>query len=539
VSRRPSEQQAPRFSIVTPVYNPPRDTLASMLRSVTEQTYGGWEHCLVDDGSTEPHVRTMLEAASKADPRVRVRFREQNGGIVDASNDALAMATGELVVLLDHDDELEPQALQAFHQVMEAVPEVDYIYSDEDRIDVAGNRLGVFRKPGWSPERLRTQMYTCHLSGLRRSVVEKVGGFDPEFNGSQDWDLVLRVTEVARKVVHVPEVLYHWRALATSTASGADAKPWAFHAGTRALQAHCDRIFFQAEVTHFDELPGIYHLEPRLLEEPLVSIVIPTAGQSREVWAEEQVLVTHCVRSILDRSTYPNYEIVVVADHQVPPHVLAELQAIAGERLSVVYGAPPFNFSERINLGAAAARGEHLLLLNDDVEVTTPNWMERLVMYSAHPGIGVVGAKLLFGDGRLQHVGVIFDKGSPGHLFRGFSGAYGGHYASTLVANNYLGVTGACVMTKREVFEAVGGLSTLFPLNFNDVDYCLKVGAEGHRVAWDPDTILYHFESSSRETKVAPWEMDLFHSRWMSVVWSDPYFHEDLLRTVERPLVAV
>ncbi len=514
----------PRFSIVTPVYDPPADVLRETIASVTAQTFDDWELCLVDDCSPSPHVADVLAEAAQSDARVRIARREANGGIVAASNDALAMVQGEFVVLLDHDDTLHPEALRLVDDALTATPEADYLYSDEDKIDGHGRLSGPFYKPDWSPERLRTQMYTCHVAVLRRSLVEEVGGFDPAFEGSQDWDLALRVTERARRVVHVPHVLYHWRLLAGSTAAeGEAAKPYAYDAGTRALQAHCERIGMEAVVERDLEHSGVYHLRPALRHHPRVSIVIPTRGDEREVRAELITLVTRCVRSIVDRSTYPDYEIVVVADTSTPAAVLDDLRAAGGDRLSVVDYDLPFSFSDKINTGVLASTGEHALMLNDDIEVVTPDWLERLVMYSSLPGIGAVGAKLLFGDGRLQHVGVTVQGASPGHLFRGYPGDHAGYANVVRVANNYSAVTGACLMTPRATFDEVGGLSEQFPLNFNDVDYCLKVQAVGQRVVYDPDTVLFHFESSSRPEGYSPWELEQFRQRWRHATIVDPY----------------
>jgi GT2 family glycosyltransferase len=515
---------SPRFSVVTPVYDPPVDVLRATIRSVTEQTFTDWQLVLVDDCSPSTFVLAALDEAAAADPRITVVRRETNGGIVAASNDALAAATGEFVALLDHDDELHPDALRLVDEALRAEPEADYAYTDEDKIDEHGRRTGPFYKPDWSPERLRTQMYTCHLSVLRRTLVDEVGGFHADFEGSQDWDLVLRVTERARKVVHVPHVLYHWRLLATSTAAGGEAaKPYAYEAGTRALQAHCERIGLPATVERDLEHSGVYHLRPALTEQPSVSIVIPTNGGTREVRGEVIPLVVHCVRSIVETSTYTNYDLVVVADGDTPPPVLDQVRAIAGDRLTVVPYDHPFNFSDKINMGALASEGEHLLMLNDDMEVVTPGWLERLVMYSGFPGIGAVGAKLLFGDGRLQHVGVMMRGAAPGHLFRGFGNDFSGYANVVRVANNYSAVTGACLMTPRSVFDEVGGLSLAFPLSFNDVDYCLKVQTLDQRVVYDPDTVLYHFESSSRSSRVDDWELEMFQRRWRHVTMRDRY----------------
>jgi len=514
----------PRFSIVTPVYETPADVLAAMLRSVRHQSFGDWELCLVDDASSEPHVREMLAGAQSEDPRVRVVSREENGGIVAASNDALAMAQGEFVALLDHDDALHPDALAHVDEALRTSPEADYVYTDEDKVDRAGRHGTPFFKPDWSPERMRTQMYTCHLSVLRRELVEEVGGFDPEFEGSQDWDLVLRVTERARRVLHVPKVLYHWRTLETSTAGGGEAaKPWAFEAGTRAIQAHCNRIGLPAEAERDEQWPGVYHLRPRLERQPPVSIVIPTAGQSREVRYEDVVLVNHCVRSIVETSSYENYEIVCVYDTATDPAILDQLRAIGGDRLRLVDYDQPFNFSAKVNRGGVHSEGEHLLLLNDDMEVIAPDWIERMVMYSEMPGIGAVGARLILEDGRLQHAGILFENGGyPGHIYHGFSGEFNGYSNNVLVAQNYLAVTAACLMTERAAFEEVGGFSTTFPLNYNDMDYCLKLQASGRRVVYDPDTVLFHFESSSRSVEVEEWEKEQLRARWLPLTMVDP-----------------
>jgi glycosyltransferase involved in cell wall biosynthesis len=526
---------APRFSILTPVYETPADVLGAMLDSVRAQRFGDWELCLVDDSSTQPHVGEMIERAQRQDPRIHVLRRESNGGIAAASNDALAQARGEFVTLLDHDDELHPDALAQVHEAIAAAPEADYVYTDEDKIDRSGRHSAPFFKPGWSPERLRTQMYTCHLSTLRRSLVEEVGGFDSQFEGSQDWDLVLKVTERARQVLHIPKVLYHWRTLETSAAGGGEeAKPWAFDMGTRAVQAHCERIGLPATVERDKDLPGIYHLQPCLESQPAVSIVIPTAGQAREVRYEEVVLATHCVRSIVETSTYENYEIVCVADESTGADVIAELREIAGDRLRTVSFDRPFNFSSKVNLGAVHSEGEHLLLLNDDMEVITPDWIERMVMYSGIPEIGAVGARLLWEDGRVQHAGVQFEDGLPGHLHRGFSGDFDGYANAVRVAQNCLAVTGACLMTRRDAFEEAGGLTTTLPVNYNDMDYCLKMRAGGRRVVCDPDTVLYHFESSSRSSDVEDWEKEQLLERWLPLTAADPYANPNLHRGAPR-----
>ena len=506
----------PRFSVVTPVHDPPDHGLRALVDSVTAQTGRDWELCLVDDASPSARVRHTLAGLARRDPRIRVATRVVEAGNATASNDALARARGEFVALLDPDAELHPDALRAVDEALRAEPDADFAYTDEDEIDARGRHSGPAYKPDWSPERLRTQPYTGHLSVLRTSLVDEVGRFDPGYEGAHHWDLVLRVTERARRVVHVPRVLYHGRARPRPATDAEEA-------GTRALQAHCDRVGFPARVDHDEEHPGVYHLRPVLRAHPPVTIVIPTRGTRRDVRGEQVCLVEVCVASIVAMSTYPDYEIVVVADTDTPATVLDRLGVLAGDRLRVVGYDRPFNFSDKINTGALAGRGEHILLLNDDIEVLTPSWLERLVMYSGFPGIGAVGAKLLYGDGRLQHVGVILRRGRPGHLYRGFPGDHGGYLGMVRVANDFTAVTGACLMTPRSAFEAVGGLATRFPLSFNDVDYCLKLRSRGLRVVYDPDTVLHHFESASRSPEVSEWELAQFWARWRRAAELDPY----------------
>ena len=427
-----------------------------------------------------------------------------------------------------------PEALEQVAAAIDSDPEADYIYTDEDKVSGTGRHFEPFFKPDWSPERLRTQMYTCHLSVLRRALVEEVGGFDPEFEGSQDWDLVLRVTERARAILHVPRILYHWRVLPSSTASDQTAKPWAFEAGCRAVQAHCDRTALPAKVAQDPADPGILHLEPRLRQQPLVSIVIPTAGTTRDVRFAPTVLVVNCVRSIVERSTYENYEIVCVTDERLEGSTEALLRDLAGERLRLIPFSKPFSFSEKVNLGAIHSHGEHLLLLNDDIEVTTPNWLERMVMYSERSDIGAVGGRLLWGDTRLQHVGIGFNEGLPDHHYRGYRSDYPGYMNAVRISRDCLAVTGACLMTRRDLFDQLGGLSPTLPVNFNDVDYCLKVYSSGHRVVYDPDLVLLHFESSSRDAIVEEWEIRGLLQRWRHVVSVDPFGNPNLRQGMPR-----
>ncbi|MEQ1873060.1 MAG: glycosyltransferase [Ilumatobacteraceae bacterium] len=519
-----------RFSIVTPVYNPEPRVLEECIASVLDQTFADWELCLVDDGSTRVGVREVLDAAQALDHRIRVHIRPENGGIVAASNDALAMATGEFVAFLDHDDAIEPDALLLMDNAISSDDTVDYLYSDEDYLDSKGRLLGTFLKPDWSPERFRSQMYTCHLSVARRSIVEEVGGFRAGFDGSQDYDLILRITERCRTIRHISEVLYHWRGGGDSVVGNSDAKPYAYEAGLRAVQEHCDRVGIIADVAH-GSMPGIYRVNRKLEQFPLVSIVVPTNGSERKVWGESRVLVTEAVRGIAERATYPNIEFVVVYDAATPKGVLQNLQQICGERLKLVAFHRAFNFSEKINLGAASAAGELLLILNDDVEIIDCDFIEVMAALALEPTVGMVGARLLFSDTRLQHAGHIYTSSGPRHSFykRGSDEPGPAYLLST--QRECSGVTAACAMVRASVFDEAGGFTTMLDNNFNDVDFSLKLRHLGYRIVWTPYASLYHFESLTREPGVSPEELGVLRSRWGHVMSCDPYFSPHMDQT--------
>ncbi len=530
---------SPKFSIVTPVYNPRSDDLQEMLESVRAQRFEDFEHCIVDDNSSEPHVLPALRAAAAADSRIRLGTRAEQGGIVAATNDALALARGEYVAFLDHDDALHPDALWDVALTIGDRDDVDYIYTDEDKIDHAQNHFNPFLKPDWSPERMRAQMYTCHLSVARRALVEELGGLRPGFDGSQDWDLILRVTERARAVVHIPRILYHWRATEGSAAADPEAKPWARDPARRAVAEHVERIDLQAEVEHLPDAPGNFRLRPALRERPLVSIVIPTGGFHREVYGVDVDLVVNTVRSILDRSTYDNIEIVVVIDDGVAQETRAQLEKMDARLIPFPH---PFSFSHKINVGVLNAQGDYLLLLNDDVEVLpegwretwpraegTSSWIEAMLMYALRPEIGVVGGKMYFSDTRLQHVGLACTGGGPSHIYRAFSRDYGGYFNNALIPVNYLAVTGACAMTRRDAFDAVGGFCRALPINFNDVDFCFKMHHAGYRNVFTPDAELLHFESSSRAAKVTLDELVFLQARWDTLLRHDPFYNPQFI----------
>ena len=526
----------PLFSIVTPVYETPLDALEECIRSVVSQSFTDWEWCLVDDASPSPAARNRLAELQANDPRVRLVHRDTNGGIVAASNDALAIADGEFVVLLDHDDVLAVDALADIAQAIEARPDVDYIYSDEDKITPDGRHYEEFRKPGWSPERLRGQNYCSHISVIRRRIVDAVGRFREGFDGSQDHDLVLRVTEKTRKIHHIPRVLYHWRAVPGSTAVAVSEKPYAMDASIRAVREHCERVGIDADVGASAPWP-VVRVKRRLATTPLVSIIIPTRGTKKHLFGVETVLVVNCVDSVLRNSTYPSVEVVVVVDADTPDKVVADLRALDQNRVVIVTIDKPFNFSAKCNLGVVNSTGDYVLLLNDDTEVITPVWIEEMLGYFGDDDVGMVGPLLLLEDGRIQ---------SAGHSYAVHHHNYGNHmpgnsvgpFGMLKVAHEVSGVTGACALIRRSAYFDVGGFSTVFPSSFNDVDFGYKLLDRGFRIIWTPHARLFHFESATRERSVSEIETAALRSRWGSRFNRDEYCRDawSLEHLAGRPL---
>jgi len=522
---------APLLSVVTPVYEPPVDVLRETIASVRAQSFDDWELILVDDCSPNPGVRDIIRAVAREDPRVRVIERATNGGIVRASNDAIEAAWGTFVVLLDHDDQLAVDAFATLVPVLASAEDIDYVYTDEDKIDLDGRHVEPFAKPDWSPERLRHQMYTGHMSVIRTSLARSLGGFRDGFDGSQDHDLVLRVTENSRRIVHIPKVLYHWRIVPGSTAGDSDAKPYSWEAGRRAVDEHLERVGIQGEAV-LGPVAGTYRIRRRLDDETRVSIIIPTRGSSGFVWGEQRCFVVEAARSIMATCSLPNLEVVVVYDTVTPASVLDSLRRVVGDSLRLVRFDEPFNFSAKCNAGFVASTGDVVVFLNDDVQFVNDETIQTLVAPLREPDVGMVGARLLFEDGRLQHGGHVYGNGGWYHAsFRAEEGDHG-PFRALLIGREVIGLTAACMAMRRPTYEEVGGMCELLPMNFNDVDLSYKVRRAGYRLLWFPEVTLYHFESQTREPGIEPWEPHLVALRW-GIPDVDPYFpHESGLHSV-------
>jgi GT2 family glycosyltransferase len=450
--------------------------------------------------------REVIECNSNADPASQ-RAR------------AIERARGEFLVFVDAGDVLHPDALARIAEV--ANDSIDLVYTDEDTLD-GGSHRDPFFKPDWSPDRLRAQHYTGRLAAYRRNVVIEVGGVRSDMLDAYEHDLVLRLAERASKVAHVPYPLYH-------RAPGSRSFLEASEAGRRAIAAHLARTGAQLSVG-LDTERNTYRLRPALREQPLVSIVIPTAGTSRNVSGQNIDLVVKCVTSVVERSTYENYEIVCVADGSTPTHVVDAIRSTAGDRLKLVRYDLPFNFSHKINTGVLRSRGEYLVLLNDDTEVQTRDWMEVLLGHATDPGVGAVGLMLHFPGGRIQHAGVIASGGNPGHPYYGYGTATRGYFDNLLVPCNYLAVTAACLMTSRACFDRVGGFSLQFPSNYNDIDYGIKLHRSGYRIVFTPEATFLHHESASRGAQsIADGALALLWQRWGRLLRRDPFYNPNFI----------
>ena len=510
----------PKFSIVTPVYNPPLWALECCIDSVLEQTCEDWEWVLVNDASTDVSVIERLDRLAACDSRIRVFHRSANGGIVKASNDSLAYCTGEYVALLDHDDSLTVDALSTVRSLISLCPDADYIYSDEDKIAKDGTLFDLFSKPDWAPDRLLGQNYCCHLSVIRRALVEEVGGFREGFEGSQDYDLVLRVTEKATGIYHIPKVLYHWRVVEGSTAGSLEAKPYAVEAARKAVSEHLARRGIDAEVRTTSS--GYQQVVRKLTRRPLVSIIIPSGAFSKTVRGTDTLLVGLAIQSIVEKSTYDNYEVVLVLDvneNRKDPR----LAPILGHpKVKTVDFTGEFDFSAKCNLGAVRSSGEVLLFLNDDTEVISRDWLETLLGHLEDPGVGIVGARLLFENGTIQSAGHTNDPSPHSYGLKAAADSPG-EFGNLAIAQERSGVTGACLAIPKALYFEVGGMSEDYPHCFNDVDLCFKVLEQKRRIIWTPFADLYHFESLSRDPTPRDEEIEAIYQRWGRLFGQDRY----------------
>lgn len=520
----------PRIAVIMPTYNANSAWLAEAIDSVRHQIYPHWELCIADDASTNPEIRPLLEQYARNDKRIRIIFRETNGHISAASNSALALAQADWVALLDHDDLLAPHALYSVAKTIADRPDACVIYSDEDKIDENGRRHDPYFKCNINIDLLYSHNMVCHLGVYRRDLLNKIGGFRVGFEGAQDYDLALRCLEQTHveSIVHIPRVLYHWRVHRASTAASGDAKPYAVLAGERALNEHFKRqgIAGRVEATAYGyraryQLPNV---------RPLASLIIPTRNGLS--------LLKQCVESIVEKTTYAPYEIIVVDNGSDDEGTLAYLEELSDARkIRVIRDDRPFNYSALNNLAVSQANGEIIGLLNNDIEVISADWLEEMVSLAIQPGVGAVGAKLLYPDERIQHAGVITGIGGvAGHAHKLFPRDAHGYFSRTAVISSFSAVTAACLLVRKAVYQEVGGLNEVdLAVAFNDVDFCLRIRAAGYRNVWTPYAELFHHESATRGSednpeKVARFNREVLYmqTRWGQDLLADPAYSPNL-----------
>lgn len=529
--RKRKFQQNPLFSIVVPLYKTPEKYLRQMIASVRAQTYANWELILSDGSGKDSPLVGILEEYKKNDARIHVIRHEAPLQISENTNSAIRAAKGDYVVFMDHDDELTPHALYECAQMVNECTETEIIYSDEDKMTMDGHKyFQPHFKPDFNLDLLCTVNYICHLFVVQRSLLERVGMLNPEFDGAQDYDFIFRCVEATEQIVHIPKILYHWRCHEDSTAENPESKIYAFDAGARAVQAHYDRLGIPASVNKGEYL-GLYRTKYQWKEQPLISIIIPNKDHIEDL--------KRCMDSIDTKSTYRNYEYVIVENNSTEAETFAyykELEA-SREDVQIVYYEGGFNFSAINNFGVQFAHGSYYLLLNNDTEIINPDCLEELLGYCMREDVGIVGARLYYEDDTIQHAGVVIGFGGiAGHCFVQQPRANSGYCHRIICAQDYSAVTAACMMVKRKVFEEVQGLTTELAVAFNDIDFCMKVGSAGYRIVYNPYAELYHYESKSRGLEDTPekkarfnQEITVFDKRWPEIFEKgDPYYNPNL-----------
>ncbi len=525
---------SPIISIVVPVYNTGEVYLRSAIESVLNQSYPNWELCIADDASPDGRVREVLAEYAASDPRIKVAYRKKNGHISAASNTALELATGDFVALLDHDDELSAHALHFIVQTINQHPSANILYSDEDKIDEQGNRSDPHFKSDWNPDLFFSQNYVSHLGVYRKELLARIGGFRLGVEGSQDQDLLLRCLPLIKydEVIHIPKVLYHWRILEGSTALDSGEKTYTSDAGLKALQDYFKNLDKTGVSVEPGLVPNTYRVRYPIPEpQPLVSLLIPT----RDMLS----VLKPCIDSIIEKTSYRNYEIIILDNGSVQTDTLAYFETIQAQdkRVKIVPYDFPFNYSAINNYGAKFAQGELIGLVNNDVEVISPEWLTELVSQALRPEIGCVGAKLYYDDNTIQHAGVIIGLGGvAGHSHKHFPRNASGYFHRLKVIQNLSSVTAACLVLRKSVYEQVGGLEEDgLKVAFNDVDFCLKVREAGYRNLWTPYAELYHYESKSRGYEDTPekiarfnTEIDFIKNKWGKRLQHDPFYSRNL-----------
>lgn len=519
----------PKISILVPMYNTPINFFEELVEYMIGQTYTNWELCL-EDGS--PSKNEQIEEICKKDNRIKYNYSGKNLGIAGNTNEAFKHATGDYIALLDHDDLLPKNCLYEVVKAINEDPDVEFIYTDEDKITTMDKpRFDPHFKPDFAIDTLRSNNYICHFSVFRRDLMEKLGGERSKYDGAQDYDIIIRMAEIAKNIKHIPKILYHWRVHELSTSKpGGDAKPYAFEAGIKVLEDHLKRVGLEGKVSHGATL-GTYKIDYKVKGNPKVSILIPNRNETKTL--------KKCIESILSKSTYKNYEIVVIENNSTEKEIFEYYKELEKqEKIKVLYYPEKgFNYASIINFGVKNTDGEYIVQLNNDTELITPDWLEKMIGMNQREDVGAVGVKLYYPDMTIQHAGTIIGVyGVAGHVFKGLYKNAHGYFARESHIQNLSAVTAACMMSKRSVFEEVGYMDERFAVAFNDIDFCMKIIQSGKLIIYNPFVEFKHYESKSRGEENTPEkrkrfkkEIDLFYEKWGEYKkHGDPYYNINL-----------
>ena len=519
-----------KISVVVPMYKTKEKFFKELVECMINQTYSNWELCLAD-GS--PEENTNFKKYYEKDERIKYKFLNENLGIAGNSNAAIKMATGEYIALLDHDDVLAEYALYEVVNFINKYPNAEFLYSDEDKIDESSNRYDAYFKPDFAPDTLRCQNYICHFSIFKKELMDKLKGFKADYDGAQDYDIFLRMSEVTspENIKHIPKILYHWRVHNDSTAKlNSNAKNYAFEAGKKAIEDHLKRVGLEGTVSE-GCIDGIYRVDYKVIGNPKVSIVIPNK--------DGKEILDVCIKSILEKTTYNNYEIVVVENNSVTEEIFEYYEELEkNEKIRVVkYPNKGFNYSAIINFGVKNSTGEYIVQLNNDTELITPNWLEIMLGFVQRDDVGACGVKLYFPDETIQHAGIIVGIGGiAGNRFKSIPKDGHGYFAKESMIENLSAVTAACIMTSKSIYEEVNWMNEKLAVAFNDVDFCLKIREKGYLIVYNPFVEFWHYESKSRGQENTPekikrfqGEICTFEQRWGDILETgDPYYNINL-----------
>lgn len=529
-------EKNPKISIIVPMYNTPARFFEELVDCLINQTYSNWELCLAD-GS--PDKNSELKKIINKDERIKYKFLNDNKGIPGNTNEAIKLATGDFLALLDHDDLLPKFCLYEIVKCINENPDVEFIYTDEDKIEgEKENRKDPYFKPDFSSDTLRSNNYITHLSVFKKELMNKLGGFRDAYNGAQDYDIIIRATEETQNIVHIPKVLYHWRVHPQSTAMDSEAKPYAYEAGKKVIEDHLKRQGLEATVNHGGDIKGIYEVQYKVQGNPKVSILIPNKDSVK--------LLKNCINSILNKTTYDNYEIIIIENNSEESKTFSYYDSLKeNEKIKLItYTEKGFNYSKIINFGVKNSDADFVVQLNSDTEIITPNWLEKFIGYAQREDVGAVGARLYYEDGSIQHAGIVVGICNlAANMLTGLPKGVHAYFGKDCLIQNMSAVTGACLFSRREIYEEVGYMDEEnFKVAFNDVDFCLKIREKGYKIIYNPFIELWHYESKTRGYEDTPEkkkrfenESNNFKTKWKEVLKrGDPYYNINLSLTTAQ-----